>query len=367
MSSHIQSTLDSLEQQHLLRTLNETTPLSPPYISQNNQKILSFASNDYLGLSQHPTIKQAAIQATETYGTGAGGSRYTTGNHPLYTQLETKLAALKHTDKAIIFGSGYLTHIGLIPSLVGRNDLVIADKLIHASIIDGIKLSGAKLMRFHHNDANHCKTLLKTHRDKHPQCLIITEHIFSMDGDKAPTSELYKLANQHNALLLTDDAHGFGVLPNWSAHDSHIIMGTLSKAIGAYGGYVCTNEPLASYIQQKARSLIYTTALPPATLASALAALELLEQQPEHIKTPLAHATYFTQQMNLPKAESAIVPYIIGAEQNTLALANQLLKENILVSAIRPPTVPTNTARLRITFSACHTQEHVDMLKHALT
>lgn len=369
LEESINTTLEDLHRKDLARSLLETVPHaeSPGNMTCNQQSLLSFSSNDYLGLSQHPRIMDAAKEAINHYGIGAGASRYITGNYPLYPQLEQQISALKQTDGCLVFGSGYLTHIGIIPVLVGRSDLILADKLVHASIIDAIKLSGATCMRFRHNDAEHCDELLTAQRSSYKHCLIITEHVFSMDGDIAPTHILFDLASQHDALLLTDDAHGFGVLPDWSKHPAHIYMGTLSKAIGAYGGYVCASQSLIEFFTQKARSLIYTTALPANVIASAIAALTFLQESPERMTKPLAHARYFTKLLDLPPAVSAIVPYVIGSSDKTLEASQQLADNGFFVSAIRPPTVPKDTARLRFTFSADHTEADIETLVGVIT
>lgn len=330
------------------------------YITRNGKKLVSFCCNDYLGLADHPEVLEAAITAIRDYGFGAASSRYITGNHPLYEKLEQLLATTKNTDDAMVFSSGYLANIGTIPALASNQDLILADKLSHACMIDGIKLSGAKYMRFRHNDLAHLQTLLKKHRNNYRNCLILTETVFSMDGDIAPIEVIAELSNNYGCWLMSDDAHGFGIVKHEVADDiPYIQMGTLSKAVGAYGGYVCGSRSLIEYLRNTARSAIYNTALPPATIAAALKAIELINEHPKLGENALKNARLFTEIVELEKAESTIVPVIIGDNKKALALTEILEEKGFLVSAIRPPTVPPNTARLRFTFSSLHTKQDI--------
>ena len=353
-----QEKIAALEAQHRLRTPATTARSAAAAVLRNGRRLVSFSCNDYLGLSQHSAVIEAAQQAIAQYGAGAGASRLVTGNHPLYDALEAALATYKHTEAACVFGSGYLANIGVIPAVAGRGDMIIADKLVHACILDGIKLSGAKLLRFAHNDAADCARLLTQHRHQFKHCLVVTETVFSMDGDVAPLAELRRLCDQHDAWLMTDDAHGIGT----SDTSADIIMGTMSKALGAYGGYVCGSQALVRYLKTTARSLIFTTALPPPTVAAALKALEILRKNPALVQKPLAHARRFTQELGLPLAQSPIVPLILGSEEAALSAAQKLEQAGFLVSAIRPPTVPENSARLRFSFSAMHEKRDVSDL-----
>jgi 8-amino-7-oxononanoate synthase len=324
---------------------------------------VSFASNDYFGLSKHPEVIAAAQAALVQYGAGAGASRLVTGNHPLYAPLEKKLAQLKKKEAALVFGSGYLANIGVITALMGKGDLILADKLAHACIIDGAQLSGAKLMRFKHNDAEHAIALLQEHRSSYENVLIITESVFSMDGDKAPLTALSKLARRHDAWLMVDDAHGLGEEAGTTVD---IWTGTLSKAAGSYGGYAAGKQSLVDYLATSARSFIFSTGLPPATCASALKALEIAEREPQRRARPLLLARRVTNALGLVPAQSAIVPVIFGSSEAALAASARLEKLGILAIAIRPPTVPANSARLRLTFNSEHTDEQVDALIAAL-
>ena len=301
--------LTQLEAQQRLRSPRPGEPLDVVRIKRDGRELISFSGNGYLALSHNEVVKQAANKALAEYGMGAGASRLVTGEHPLYADLEATIARIKGTEAACVFGSGYLANIGTIPLLVGEEDLVLADKLSHACLLDGIKLSGAVLHRFKHNDMVHLRSLLEKHRGAHRRCLIITETVFSMDGDIAPMNELVALAKEHDAWLMSDDAHGLGVIPQSQRGD--ICMGTLSKAVGAYGGYVAGPKPLIEWIKSAARSLVFTTALPAPVCAAALEALKHIEQQ-TYPSRPLLMAQRFTQALSLPQAQSAIVPLIMG-------------------------------------------------------
>lgn len=323
------------------------------------QGMVSFASNDYLGLSTHPQVLAALAQPSA----GAGASRLVAGNHPQYAPLEAQLAMLKGAEAALVFGSGYLANLGTITALVGKGDLVLADKLAHACMIDGAQLSGATLKRFRHNDVAHAQALLEAHRGEFRHVLIITEHIFSMDGDKAPVAALQSLAKAYGAWLMVDDAHGLFEPTNVPVD---IWMGTLSKAAGAYGGYVAACRAVVDYLLTAARPFVFSTGLPPGVCASALAAITIAAQEPARRARPLQLAQRVTQALGLPLAQSAIVPIIMGSSEAALAAAETLQQKGMFVVAIRPPTVPPNTARLRLTFTANHTDAEIDMLIDAL-
>jgi 8-amino-7-oxononanoate synthase len=344
------------------RGLRDTVRMPDGIIERDGQKLISFTCNDYLGLSQHPQVKAAAAEAVLKYGAGAGASRLVTGNHPPFRGLETALARWKGTEAVLVFGSGYLANTGIIPALVGKDDLIIADKLVHACLIDGARLSGAAFIRFKHNDVDDCKRLLEIHRAKHHNALIVTDEIFSMDGDKAPLAELKSVAEKHDAWLMADGAHALSPCP--VAID--VYVGTLSKALGAYGGYVAGSKTLIDLLMSSARSFIFSTGLPPAVIAAAGTALALIMQTPSMAEIPLAKAKRFTSLLNLPEAQSPIVPIILQSEEKTLAASAALEKEGFAVAAIRPPTVPEGTSRLRFTFSAQHTDDSIEKLAATL-
>jgi len=353
--------LAGLESRHLLRTL-VTTARREVVVERDGRRLVSFSCNDYLGLSTHPSLAEAARDAVAQYGVGAGASRLVTGNHPLYDALESRLARLKGTAGCCVFGSGYLANTGIIPVLVGSGDLVLIDELAHACLWAGARLSGATVLPYRHNDLDDLRALLNETRTRHGKTVILTDGVFSMDGDLAPLPALGRLASEFDAWLMADDAHGIGVLgrgrgstfATGTAADVPLQMGTLSKAIGGYGGYLCASAPVIELMKNRARTLIYSTALPPATVAAAVAALDLIAANPALTSAPLAKARAFTARAGLPPARSQIVPLIVGEPDAALAAAQLLEAEGFLVVPIRPPTVPAGTARLRFAFTARH-------------
>ena len=356
--------LARLDAQNLRRRLTPTERTGGVDVVRNGRRQVSFSCNDYLGLAQDPRVKAAAIAAVERYGAGAGGSRLVTGDHPLLGALEARLAAHKQKQVALVFGSGYLANIAVPPALAGEGDLILLDELSHACMLAGAKLSGARTIRFRHNDLDHLSELLAAERSAARRCLILTERVFSMDGDRAPIAAIAALAETHDAWLMVDDAHGLGVIEADAA--APLEMGTLSKALGGYGGYLAASEAVINLLKSRARSFVYATGLPPASAGAALAALDILETEPERRRRPLALARRFTAAVGLPEAESAIVPLIVGSAERALSLSAALEAEGLLVVAIRPPTVPPGGARLRFTFSAAHSQAQVDRLAGAV-
>jgi 8-amino-7-oxononanoate synthase len=360
--------LNGLEQAKLRRS-PVVTARAGIWAERDGRRLLSFSCNDYLNLSQHPEVIAAAIHATARYGVGAGASRLVTGNHPLYAELEGRLARLKGSDAACVFGSGYLANTGIIPALAGSDDLILFDEFSHACIHAGAKLSGAAVHLYRHCDIEHAETLLSAHRAGKKRALIATDGVFSMDGDLAPLAALAQLAARFDAWLLCDDAHGFGVVgggrgstfANGEA-DVPLQMGTLSKAVGAYGGYLCASRAVIDLMQTRARTFIYSTGLPAGVIAAATAALDVIERDPAYTALPLRKARLFTRALNLPEAASAIVPVIIGDADAALAASELLRDEGFLVVAIRPPTVPAGTARLRFAFTAQHPDADIERL-----
>jgi 8-amino-7-oxononanoate synthase len=368
--------LASLDRANLRRT-PAVTARAGIWVERDGRRLLSFSCNDYLNLSQHPKIVAAAIAATERYGIGAGASRLVTGNHPLYVALEERLARVKAAEAACVFGSGYLANTGIIPALVGSDDLIVLDELSHACIHAGAKLSGADVKVYRHADAAHAEAILAEYRAGKTRALLATDGVFSMDGDLAPLGELAQIAKRFDAWLLSDDAHGLGVLgggrgstfANGGAaashkvpHDVPLQMGTLSKAIGAYGGYLCASRPVIDFMRTRARTFIYSTGLPPPVVAAAIASLDIIETEPAYVAEPLRKARLFTRALNLPEAQSAIVPVIVGDTEGALTASELLRDEGFLVVAIRPPTVPAGTARLRFAFTAQHPEADIERL-----
>lgn len=365
-----QNWLDQREANNLRRAVTETAPSDGIFVIRKGRRLLSFCSNDYLNLTQHPALKQAAKEAIDRFGVGAGASRLITGSHPLYTELEIRLARLKGTEAACVFGSGYLANSGIIPALAGEGDLIVADELAHSCIRTGMSLSGAELALFRHNDVTHAREILAARRGHCQHALLVTEGVFSMDGDLAPLAELAELAGQYDAWLMTDDAHGIGVLGDGrgssfaggQAIPVPLQMGTLSKAIGGYGGYLCASKAVIDLMQNRARTMIYSTGLPPATIAAAIAALGVIERDPAYAALPLQKAQNFTALTNLPRATSPIVPLLIGDADKAMTAAKLLEDEGFLVVGIRPPTVPEGTARLRFAFTALHDDRDIARL-----
>lgn len=361
--------LAALDRGGLRRGLVETAR-GALHVERNGRRLLSFSCNDYLNFTQNPQIKAAAIAAIERYGVGSGASRLVTGNHPLYAELEARLARLKNTEGCCVFGSGFLANAGIIPALIGPDDLVLLDELSHACLWAGARLSRASVLAYRHNDVGHAADLLRQHRGRHPHALIGTDGVFSMDGDLAPLVELGRLARQSDAWLLSDDAHGIGVVGGGRGStfagaapaDVPLQMGTLSKAIGGYGGYLCASRPVVDLMANRARSLIYSTGLPPSTVAAAIAALDLIARDPDLAARPLAKAKAFTRRAGLPEAHSPIVPIVLGSAADALAASRRLEQDGFLVVAIRPPTVPQGTARLRIAFTAGHPDGEIERL-----
>lgn len=358
--------LDALRQTHLFRTVHGW-PAVGGHIREAGRELLNFSSNDYLDLARHPEIGAAASRAVQDYGAGATASRLVAGTLPLHEELEARLARLKNYPASLVFGSGYLTNLGVVPALVRNDDMIFADRLAHASLLDAALLSRAQLHRFRHNDVGHLDGLLQKHGATGRK-LVITESVFSMDGDLAPLPNLAAVAERHGALLLVDEAHATGVFgPGGSGliREHHlesavnISMGTLSKALGGYGGFVACSEKLRALLINRARAFIFTTAPPPAVLGAALGALDVLEKNTGWGAELLHRAHDFRQKLQAAgldtmRSESQIVPILVGDNAQALALAGRLREQGLLVVAIRPPTVPEGTARLRLSITRAH-------------
>jgi 8-amino-7-oxononanoate synthase len=366
--------LGELERSSLRRALVDTTRVTGLWLLRNGRRLLSFCCNDYLNLTHHPAVKEAAIEALRVYGVGAGASRFVTGNHPLFSELEARLARLKETEAACVFGSGYLANLGIIPALIGSDDLVLIDELAHACLWGGARLAQAAVVPFRHADVGHVELLLAQLRRRHRRALIATDGVFSMDGDVAPLHGLAALAQRHDAWLMSDDAHGLGVVGGGRGSnflggrkaDVPLQMGTLSKALGSYGGYVCASAAVVDLIRNRARTVIYSTGLPPAIVAAAIAALDVIEREPGYATLPLAKAKAFARRAGLPEPVSPIVPVLLGEAETALKASRLLEDHGFLVVAIRPPTVPAGTARLRLTFTAQHPDDEIERLAEVM-
>ena len=359
--------LRHLSEKGLLRALREVSSPHPPFITIAGRELVNFSSNDYLGISQHPALIEAATRALTDYGTGATASRLVCGSLDLYHRLEEKIARGKKAEAALTFANGYATAMGTIPALVAKDDTIILDKLAHACLIDAAKLSGATLRVFPHNDLNRLEKLLNSSKGR---TLIITESVFSMDGDLCPLADIVALKEKHGALLFLDEAHAVGVLGHTGQGLAEELslqprvdfqMGTLGKALGSAGGYLASSREWIDLLINKARSFIYSTAPAPAQAAASLAGLHLLE-------SPEGQTLRENLKKNISTFESQtpIVPVILGENETALAASLSLLEKGFLVPAIRYPTVPRGTARLRITLSAAHSRDQINALQKAL-
>jgi|CXWL01.1.fsa_nt_gi glycine C-acetyltransferase/8-amino-7-oxononanoate synthase len=372
--------IEALTGRGLRRTLRTVASACGPTIRLEGRTVVLLASNDYLGLTTHPRLKQASLDAIQQYGVGAGASRLISGTLPPHTLLEQRLAQFKQTEAALVFGSGYLANLGLLPALIAKNGTIYADRLCHASLIEACRLTGAALRVYHHADPDHLIRLLGQRRSRHP-AVIVTDGVFSMDGDIAPLPALVQIAQSYNATLLIDDAHGTGVMGTFGhgtlehcAVSERVLfhMGTLSKALGTSGGFVVGPMSLIQFLINTAKSFIYTTAPPPATMAAAIAAIDVIEQEPdrrarlwdnrEHFYRKLLAAGFRTTATVTP-----IIPILIGDPNRAKHLADRLLELGVYAPAIRPPTVPKGASRIRCTVTSEHTREQLDLALNALT
>lgn len=371
-----------LRQQGLYRELRRVDSAPGPRVETGGQTLLNFSSNDYLGLANHPALKEAAVKAVEKFGAGAGASRLICGSLAPFHELEAALAAFKKAGAALAFSTGYAAALGTITALMGRDDVIILDKLVHACIVDAAKLSGAKLRVFRHNDLNDLEDKLKWAAEniqRPRRVLVVTESIFSMDGDAAPLREIVALKEKYGAWLMVDEAHATGILGEHgrgladalgvSGH-IEIQMATLGKALGASGGCVCGSRALIHFLVNRARSFIFSTAPVPAAAAAARAAIELTQSPEGEARRQQLWASTSQFQSVIghrpPAITSAIVPIILGDESTTVAAAAQLREQGIFVPAIRYPTVARGAARLRVTLTAAHSADDVRNLVHAL-
>jgi glycine C-acetyltransferase/8-amino-7-oxononanoate synthase len=376
--------LTSLKARHLYRTLRTIASGQNATITLHEQAYRNFGSNNYLGLADHPEVKAAAVEAVTTYGVGAGASRLITGTMPPHERCEAALAAFTGAEAALLLGGGYAANVGLIPALIestgGPQGAVFADRYNHASLVDGCRLSRAAFKIYRHKDLEQLDRLLARTPPRTPK-LIVTDGVFSMDGDLAPLPGLLALAHRYDALLFVDDAHGTGVMgPTGRGtcehfglpHDDRLIhMGTLSKALGGFGAFVAGSSSLIAYVQNRCRSFLFTTAPPPALAAAATAALAIIDREPERRTALWEHRTRCAEALSgmgydLMGSETPILPVRIGDPSTALAVADELLARGCFAPAIRPPTVPTGTDRLRLSLMATHTHDDIDTLIEAL-
>jgi len=376
--THLTNHLDTLKNQGLYRSRRIIDSPQGIHLQLDGKTVINFCSNDYLGLANHPVVVQAFKDAADRYGVGSGSAHLICGHGAAHHALEEELAAFTGRERALLFSTGYMANIGVINALVGRGDTVFEDRLNHASLLDGGLSSGAVFKRYAHADVPHLDTLLAQATGNK---LIVTDGVFSMDGDFAPLKDLSLMAKRHDAWLMIDDAHGLGVIGakgggmvehyGLDADDVPVLMGTLGKGFGTFGAFVAGSEALIETLIQKARTYIYTTALPAAVAEATRASLKIVIAESwrrDKLNSLVAHFRTGAEQLglHLMPSLSPIQPILIGDSRRTVAISNALLEAGFLVSAIRPPTVPKGGARLRVTFSALHEEQQVDRLLEAL-
>jgi 8-amino-7-oxononanoate synthase len=384
ITRQIRQELSGLLASGLYRSLANITRVLPPYIfleqDGRETRLIDFSSNDYLGLSSHPAMKEAASRAANRWGAGSRASRLLSGNHPLYERLEQLSARLKGTEAALVFGSGYLANCGIIPALASRDDLILADRQVHASIIDGIRLSGARFKRFGHNDISHLEDLLLDADTKgFRRIVVVVESLYSMDGDMAPIEELLGLKDRFGFILMVDEAHavgvagaeGCGLIPRHLAEQVDIAMGTFGKALGSYGAFCASSATIRHYLINRCRTAIFSTALPPPVLAASIKAIELLPDLEMERHTLAQRSRQLVSFIRNELAQEAIgemqiVSLVLGSSERAVRLEAFLRQEGIFARAIRPPTVPKGRERIRFSITSCHSREDIDILKKAL-
>ncbi|MEW6025731.1 MAG: 8-amino-7-oxononanoate synthase [Planctomycetota bacterium] len=382
MLKRLQEEMTELNREGLLRKPRVISDIDGVRVKIEGRWYVSFCSNDYLGLAQHPALKQAMIKATKEFGAGAGAARLLSGTTTLHHQLEREIARFKQADDALLFTSGYAANLGVITTLVKKDDIIFCDELNHASLVDAARLTKTQLHIYRHCDAAHLESLLRKSKIQSPKSkiYIITDAIFSMDGDGAPLKEIVRLAGKYKAYTIVDEAHGTGVFAKngrgWCEAQGlgkkvNVIIGTASKALGSLGGFVSGKQVLIDYIRNKSRPFIFTTALPAGTCAATIAALKVLGSEPGLRKRLWDNTDYMKRRLEqmgygLRNSVSPIIPILIGDTKKTVAISEALWKKGLYVPAIRPPTVPEGQSRLRITVTAMHTGKQMDGLLEEL-
>lgn len=365
--------LEAIRNSGLLRETRTVAGCQGANVVCDGRKVLLLCSNNYLGLAGHPALAAASIDAVQRYGTSSGASRLVSGTMELHERLESAVASFKKCEAALVFNSGHAANTGIIPALIGRGDVVFSDRLNHASIVDGILLSGARLVRYPHNNLDRLAQLMEKHAGR--RSLIVTDAVFSMDGDIAPLSGLATLKRRYGAMLMVDDAHGTGVLGGQGrgsvdllgvSADVDVQMGTFGKALGSFGAYTAVSAEMRELLVNRARSFIFSTSLPPSVLAASLAAVELVQTgEGEQLRERLRDNTHFFRTalleagFDIPDGTTQIVPVVLGSATATMQFSSMLLEEGFFAQGIRPPTVPAGTSRLRFTLMSTHTQEEL--------
>ena len=377
---YISDELIKIKESGLYRELKVIGNAQDAHVEIEGKTFLSFCSNNYLGIANHPSVIKAVKDAIEEYGWGAGASRLVSGNMTLHETLEKEISKFKGKEAAIVFPTGYMANLGAITSLVSNGDLVVCDKLNHASIIDGCRLSGATFRVYAHCNMEKLENILKK-SSKYNRKLIVTDSVFSMDGDLAPLPDIVSIAGKYKAIVMVDEAHGTGVFGKNGRgvvehfnlnRDVEVVMGTLSKAIGSLGGYVSGNIDLVNYLRNKARSFMYTTALPPAVCAASIAGIKLIQEDPSFRESLWQNVHFIKDKLrslgvNMVSSESQIIPILIGDAQRAVEISKLLYERGVLIPAIRPPTVPVNSSRLRMTVMSSHTQTDLEKLIEILS
>jgi 8-amino-7-oxononanoate synthase len=376
--SEIEERLQELERIGLGRRLRLISGPQGPTVLLEGKPVLLMCSNNYLGLADHPRVREAAADAAMRWGVGSGASRLVSGTMTIHRRLEERLAAFKGSEACLLFGSGYLANLGVIGALAERGDTIFSDELNHASIIDGCRLSRAEVVIYRHRDVEHLEWSLHRHGGRgtgQAGRLIVTDSVFSMDGDVAPLAEIAELAGAHGARVMVDEAHAIGnlgpagrgaVAEAGLEEEIDVVVGTLGKALGSYGAYVCASDEIVRYMINRSRSLIFSTAPPPPAVAGALAALELLQERPHRVERLRSNARLLRTALAeegfaVHDSDMHIVPLIVGEERAALALCQEAIERGVFAQAIRPPTVPAGTSRLRLTTMASHTPSELRM------
>jgi glycine C-acetyltransferase len=384
--AHLTAQLNDLKQRGTYFKLRILDDEQGPICTYDGKKVINLASNNYLGLCDDPRLKEAAIAATQMYGVGSGAVRTIAGTMRIHMELEEKIAAFKGVEACVVFQSGFTANAGTVSSILGKEDFILSDELNHASIIDGARLSRAKIKVFRHKDVAHCEELLKEIQNEPGRKLVITDGVFSMDGDIGPVDKLCDVADKYGAIMMVDDAHASGVLGrNGRGSVDHfhctqrvdVQVGTLSKAIGALGGYVCGSRDLIDYLYHRARPFLFSTSHPPSVAATCIAAFDILENEPERIERLWTNTRYFKDQLasagfdiggkTTPASETPITPIIIGDGRKTMDFSKALFEAGLMATGIAFPTVPEGKARIRTIMTSEHTREQIDQSLEILT
>ncbi len=384
--AHLTAQLDDLKRAGTFFKLRQLDDIQGPVCTYDGRKVINLASNNYLGLCNHPKLEEAAIRAVREHGVGSGAVRTIAGTMRIHMELEEKIAAFKNVEACVVFQSGFTANAGTVGSILGKEDFILSDELNHASIIDGARLSRAKIKVFRHKDVAHCEELLLEIQNEPGKKLIITDGVFSMDGDIGPVGELAALAEKYGAIMMVDDAHASGVLgrngrgsvDHFNVHGKvDVQVGTLSKAIGALGGYVCGSRDLIDFLYHRARPFLFSTSHPPSVAATCIAAFDILQNEPERIERLWANTDYFKEQLTAagfdigghttPASETPIIPIIVGDGRRTMDFSKALFEQGLMATGIAFPTVPEGKARVRIIMTSEHTREQLDQALEILT